>query len=316
MKKLLFLFLDGVGLGQDEADNNPFAHFEFQTLTTFTRGKRWLASLQQIDTERATFVPVDANLGLETIPQSATGQATIMTGINVPQQLGYHYGPKPNPEVIEIVEEHSIIRTLTDSGVRGRLLNAYPNRFLDAIERGKRLRSSNQLALHVGGIPMPGSEDYLEGRGVSADFTGRMWQERLAESDAASVMWRERLRQLPVRAPQEAGRHIVDLMEDIDFAFYDYWLTDYIGHRGSMEDAGRVLGTLDGVLEGILEAWDDSSGLIVITSDHGNIEDLAGRGHTRNQVPAVVIGHERHKFIENIHDLTGFAPAMVRYFLN
>ncbi len=314
MKKLLFLFLDGVGLGANQPDVNPFARYNFSTLTSLSAGKRWLSNLSEQQTTRAIFKPVDANLELETVPQSATGQATIMTGLNVPQQLGYHYGPKPNPDVSNVIKKNSVIRRLTEAGIRGRLLNAYPDRFLAAIEQGKRLRSSNQLALHVGGINMPSSSDYLEGRAVSADFTGRMWKERLAETDAATIMWREHLKELPLRTPFEAGKHIVSLLDEVNFAFYDYWLTDYIGHRGTMEDAERVLKNLDGVLEGVLDSWDDAAGLIVITSDHGNIEDISERGHTRNAVPCVVIGKERLRFAQNIKDLSGFAPALLGFF--
>lgn len=316
MKKILFLFLDGVGLGENNPEINPFARFQFGALEHISGDQPWLQSTKPVENERSIFFHVDANLGVEETPQSATGQATIMTGINVPKTLGYHYGPKPNPDIMALVAESSVIKQITAAGAQARLLNGYPDRFLEAVKAGKRLRSSNQWALHVGGVDMPGSQDYLNGEAMSADFTGRMWAERLAETDAASVMWRERLGPIPTRTPQEAGRQLVEMASSVNFAFFDYWLTDYIGHRGTLQDAQRVLGNLNGVVEGILETWDDSQGLVIITSDHGNIEDVSQRGHTQNSVPGIVIGDDRHAFAEGITDLTGFAPAIRNYLLS
>jgi len=314
--KILFLFLDGVGLGDDNPETNPFAVANLPTLQSFTEEQQWFGDLSYIESERAIFLPVDANLGVDGKPQSATGQATIMTGVNVPHKIGYHYGPKPNPEVAEVIQGESVVTKLADSGLSAALLNAYPDRFIEAIDRGKRLRSSNQLAFEVAGVGMRGSEDFVYGRALSADFTGRGWIEELAESDAFSVTWRSKLKKLPVLTPREAGHKVVELTNEVEFAFFDYWLTDYMGHRGTMDDACGILENLDGVLAGILEAWDDEEGLIIMTSDHGNIEDISERGHTRNKVPTLIVGKERQTFADGLVDLTGFTPALLRYFEN
>ncbi len=73
----------------------------------------------------------------------------------------------------------------------------------------------------------------------------------------------------------------------------------------------------DQVLGGLLDAWDDNSGLILVTSDHGNLEDLATHRHTSNPVPALLVGAEalRRPFAADLHDLTGIAPAIERFLL-
>jgi len=50
----------------------------------------------------------------------------------------------------------------------------------------------------------------------------------------------------------------------------------------------------------LLDAWDDRQGLILLTSDHGNLEDLSTRRHTSNPVPALLIGNEelRGQFVD------------------
>lgn len=312
--RLVLLFFDGIGLGLDDPADNPFAAADLPTLTRFTNGGRWLAGLPRIETERAVFIPTDACLGVAGKPQSGTGQAAIMTGINVPQAIGRHYGPKPDRAIAEIVERDSFVRRLTESGRTAGMLNAYPSQFLESIQRGKRLLSSNQLAMHAAGVEMRSGADLLEGRALSADFTGEMWRSHAAHNDAASVVWRTRPNQpdTPVMSPRESGQLIARLSQEQDFTFFDCWLTDYLGHRGTLGQSVELLRLIDGVIEGLIDAWDDESGLILLTSDHGNLEALSERGHTRNAVPTVVIGNRRHDLANGLHDLTGFAPAILR----
>ena len=65
--------------------------------------------------------------------------------------------------------------------------------------------------------------------------------------------------------------------------------------------------TFDAVLSGLLDQWDDENGLILITSDHGNMEDLSTRRHTDAQVPGLLIGSSeaRAAFASGLNDLTG-----------
>jgi bisphosphoglycerate-independent phosphoglycerate mutase (AlkP superfamily) len=65
-------------------------------------------------------------------------------------------------------------------------------------------------------------------------------------------------------------------------------------------------------MRGVLDCWDDSEGLIIITSDHGNLENVGDRHHTENDVPTVIIGAGKDEFAEGLTDLTGFIPRMAR----
>jgi bisphosphoglycerate-independent phosphoglycerate mutase (AlkP superfamily) len=75
----------------------------------------------------------------------------------------------------------------------------------------------------------------------------------------------------------------------------------------------RQLETLDLVLAGLLRTADNDQ-LILISSDHGNMEDLSTRRHTAASVPAIVIGSQnaRAEFTDRLVDLTGIAPAILR----
>jgi bisphosphoglycerate-independent phosphoglycerate mutase (AlkP superfamily) len=66
-------------------------------------------------------------------------------------------------------------------------------------------------------------------------------------------------------------------------------------------------------LGSLLDAWNDDEGLILITADHGNLEDLSTRKHTDNPVPLLLVGNkETRRLFDGVTDLTGVAPAILK----
>ena len=305
---VLFLFLDGVGLGANDPTVNPLARAVMPNLRALLGGQPLAASAAPFESQRATLRALDACLGVAGTPQSATGQAVLLTGRNVPAEIGYHYGPKPDPAVAAYLRDHqgsrdsNLFRRLREAGKRSALLNAYPETYFAAIESGRRLYSAIPLAVVSAGIALKTADDLRAGRALSADFTGQGWRERLNLTDT------------PVLTPAEAGARLAELAAGYDLAFFEYWLSDYAGHGQDMAAAVALLAALDEVLGGLLAAWDSSAGLILITSDHGNLEDLSVRGHTTNPVPALIIGAPalRCRFTEGLRDLTEIAPGILR----
>lgn len=297
---ILFLFLDGVGLGENNPQTNPFARAEMPTLRSLLGGRTLLRESAPFEGEAASLLAIDPNLGVQGMPQSATGQAVLLTGINIPQELGYHYGPKPNPEVAQYLDGKTIFAKTVQAGKTTALLNAYPPPYFEGIDSGKRLYSAIPLALTNAGIPLFTKEDLYEGRALSADFTGKGWNTFLKLQDA------------PVYEPLEAGRKLAQLALQYDFAFFEYWASDYAGHKQDMDSAVRQMERFDDVLKGLLEVWRNEDGIILLTSDHGNMEDLSTRKHTAADVPLLLIGdlNERREFQKDIRDLTGIAPAI------
>jgi len=74
--KFLFLFLDGVGLSDDDPESNPFAKASMPYLERLLDGHKLLADVPPVETKRATLLALDTALNVEGMPQSATGQAT------------------------------------------------------------------------------------------------------------------------------------------------------------------------------------------------------------------------------------------------
>ncbi len=297
--KILFLFLDGIGLGEDNPETNPFARANMPYLESLLGGKKLTRSAAPHENEHLSLIAVDPILGVKGLPQSATGQAVLLTGINIPAELGYHYGPKPNPEVAKYLDGGTLFSKTVKAGKKTALLNAYPPRYFDGIDSGKRLYSSIPLALTNAGIPLFTIKDYYEGKALSADFTGAGWHEFLGFPDA------------PVYKPEPAGAKLAELAKQYDFSFFEYWASDYAGHKQDMLWATRQLETFDSVLKGLLEAWQAEEGLIVLTSDHGNMEDLSTRKHTAAHVPLLIFGDQtnRNEF-KTVTDLAGIAPAI------
>lgn len=54
----------------------------------------------------------------------------------------------------------------------------------------------------------------------------------------------------------------------------------------------------------------------MLTSDHGNLEDLSTRRHTANPVPGLVIGAPalRARFTRELNDLTDVTPHILELF--
>lgn len=295
-------FLDGVGMGGSDPEINPFVTAQLPTLNALF-GQGWfLKGSGPIFTDRASLVPTDAKLGVEGRPQSATGQAAILTGRNVPRLIGEHYGPKPNREVAAQIQQGTLFHEVVAAGGRAALLTPYPQGYFDGINSGKRLYSSVPLAATSAGLELMTADDLRNGRAVSPGFTGEAWRDHLGYAD------------IPVMTLRQSGARIAEIARGYQFSFFEHWPSDRSGHRGTLEKAAAHLEMIDAVLGGLLDSWDDEHGLIIITSDHGNIEEKDHRRHTLNPVPTILIGRHHKDLAPAIQDLTEIA-AVVRQVL-
>ncbi|MCH7587490.1 MAG: hypothetical protein IIC78_05575 [Chloroflexi bacterium] len=301
MARILVLFLDGVGLGSEDPKLNPMAAASMPTIRELLNGLPLVATSSPQENKLASLLALDAQLGVPGLPQSASGQAALLTGRNVPAEIGEHYGPKPNAAVAAILRENNLFMEVTRRGESAALLNAYPPRYFEAIESKLRLYSAIPMAVNAAAIPLMNFEDLQHGLALSADFIGRGWN---TQSDFPAA---------PEYTPQEAGRLFGKVAQTYTLSWFDYWLSDYAGHRGTFEEAVNLLETLDAVLGGLIEIWDLENDLLILTSDHGNLENLNVKGHTANPVPALLIGSlkMRQAFSAGASDLTDFFPGVL-----
>ncbi len=302
MTRLLFFFLDGIGLGEGDPEINPFVRANLPNLNSLIGDKPLTLQAAPFEGSKASLLALDASLGVPGAPQSASGQAVLLTGRNVPKEIGGHYGPKPNPKIAEILNQNNLFKEVVAQGGQTGLLNAYPPGYFQGIDSGKRLYSAIPLALTAAGLALKTAEDLQRGEALSVDFTGEVWSAQPGFPPA------------PMYSHQEAGNLLVKMSQQYDLAWFDYWPSDYAGHRRSMDQAVALLESFDQVLGALVDAWKMDRDLIVLTSDHGNLEDLSRRNHTENPVPCVLVGPTalRSQFADGLNDLTDIAPAIRR----
>ncbi len=260
---MLLFFIDGIGVGSDDPEKNPIATGEFPTLR-----------LTQSRTPEARVGPprqargLDASLGVPGLPQSATGQTSILTGVNAPMALGHHMSGFPGPTLRRVLFERSLMKTIREQGLSATFLNAFRPEYFQMPHAQRRL-SATSLATLASGARFRSWEDLVEGRAVTHDLTH--WKVR------------ERGYDLPVRTPEEAGAIIADQAMQNDFSLFEYFETDRAGHAQDRERARRCLGDLDRALETVLGRVDLDQVTVLVVSDHGNLEDLTVGTHTMNR---------------------------------
>ena len=278
---VLFIFIDGLGLGKGDPTTNPLCSAKLPTFESLLPESKLIRESANHVADLACLYALDATLDVPGLPQSATGQGVLITGKNIPAIINKHYGPKPNHDIARIIHQDNIFKYVSDHGKRAALLNAYPESYFAAIESGRRLYSTIPMAVTSSGFRLNTTQDFKNGQAISADITGQGWRDHLGFSDT------------PILQPRQAGKRIAELAMSYDFSLFEFWLTDFIGHRQDMAEALRVLNILDQALGGLLDAAQLGDLLVVITSDHGNIEDLSTRRHTFNPVPLIVTGSSR-----------------------
>ena len=297
-KHVLIFFLDGVGMGKGDARYNPFITADTPNLDELLWGK-WMMSRRSFSRPRGSLVLTDALLGVDGKPQSATGQVTILTGRNIAQAIGTHWGPKPNEAVQAEIEHGTLFHDFAGSAA---LLNAFPQQYFDSVASGKRLRGAVAQSAAEAGVGLFSAENLATATAISPDFTNETWRTQLGYTN------------IPLTSPRATGQRIAALAQQYTFSFYEHWPSDIVGHRGSFDEALDHVELLDTVIGGVLENWDDRDGLLIITSDHGNMEAMQHRRHTMNPVPTILVGNGHADYAKHISDLTDIAKT-VRHFL-
>jgi 2,3-bisphosphoglycerate-independent phosphoglycerate mutase len=297
------LFLDGVGIGVKDPSVNPLFAARMPALRSLFGGELPSLGRRRISSGRASVLPLDATLGVPGLPQSGTGQTSLFTGANGAALAGKHFGPHPYSTLKPVIAERSIFRRLRDAGKSSLFANAFPQRFFDYLSGHRGRMTVTTLSCTACGVPLLRAEDLARGKAVSADITNAGWR-ALGYPD------------IPVIPPSVAGERLSGLSREHQFVLFEYWKTDYAGHAMDAREAVSVLETFDAMLGGIVDSLDTDHTLLLITSDHGNIEDLTTKTHTRHPVPLILYGGGAVSFAKRFQhdaDLTAVTPSLLEY---
>ena len=271
-RKILLLFVDGWGLAPAGRDN-PFS------LAQMPHTKELWGSLtdnhRHVDSN-SVLLGLDATFGVDGLPQSATGQAALFTGLPVPRLLGKHRPGLPGPEVTAILRKSNIFTIAYNAGASPTFANTYTQRYLAEIDRGTIHPSCTTVMCRMvpGGIRL--TREYRADRAISHDLSGEWLHLRVPSCK--------------LREPVEAGRIVRRLLYRHQLVMFEHFRLDAMAHAQNREAILRELARYDEFLGGVLEEWDGDDWL-VLASDHGNVEDLSTAGHTRN--PALLAGWGR-----------------------
>jgi len=310
MDRLIFIFLDGVGLGEAK-QNNPFYLAKSEYLP-FYRKKPVLPDGTPIKA-------IDPLLGVSGIPRSATGQTTLFTGSNIPALLNEHKGSYPNQIMRKIIFENNLLGMLKKKNLKAKFINAYPHHtkfftsdhikihadgrfeFSEEFPQSFRRRISATSCMLIANNDLPFDEnDILKEEALYQDFSNRFLIDKGIK--------------LPLFSPQKAASIIYKISQKYDFILYEYFQTDLYGHRKTFKDCVNLVTDLNLLVQSLLTYLDPDSDTILLTSDHGNIEDNSSPAHTKNPVPLLLWGNKSKSLRDKIDNLTHIAPGINHFF--
>jgi len=281
--KVLFLFIDGVGLRVAATDNpvNPEVCPALCRLIT-KHGK-----------------PIDARLGIDGPPQSATGQATMFSGVNCAAAMGKHCEGFPGPSLRKIIETDNLFKQLRRRGKEVCFSDAY---LVDTAEElaARRFKSVTTVMALTAPETVRTVDDLQNGQAVMQDLTRETIQDR----------WPD----ISVIPPQRAAEHLAAIVRRYDFTLFEFFQSDVAGHSMDYARACAALRTYDRFLASIVRFVEAMGVTLVMTSDHGNIENISERGHTLNPVPFVAFGPKEEFLRERVSSLVDVTPALLAAF--
>lgn len=303
---VLFVFVDGIGVGRDDPAENPLAGTA-QLLARFA-----LAPDGPLPGGGAAG-RADPRLGVPGRPQSATGHATILSGTNAPAALGAHLLGFPNAPLRALLRRENLFLSLVGRGRRVAFANAFGTAFLralalphEAVEGEeaelpaalrRRVRpAATVVAAEAAGLHFRTTRELRAGDAVSADLTGELLRARGLD--------------VPARTPEEAAAALLRLGTGHELVMFEHFAADDAGHAQSFSQARSVLGELDRFLRALVEGLSPQDALLV-TSDHGNVEALGTRNHTLADVPVLGFGRAAAE-VPRVRALTDVRPALER----
>jgi len=240
-------------------------------------------------------VPTRAHLNVPGLPQSATGHVSILTGTNAAKVLGRHVPGFPTPSLKKLLARWNLFSGAKALGLKVLYANAFIPLHPAIVKR--RLRGAMALAAEMAGQCLLDVRDIEGERALHHEFTN---SELIKRGE-----------KLPLWTPRQAGRILATISRDFHLVLYEYSLTDLAGHMQDVREAAAQLQRVEEFIEGVLEGLDPSLSHLLVCSDHGNLEDLSVKTHTRNPVPTLIWGPKVKEMAASIEGIEDIAPAVM-----
>ncbi len=228
-------------------------------------------------------------MGVDGIPQSATAQTALFTGINAARKIGRHIQGFPGQALREIIASDSIFKKLLEKGLQVAFANAYVKYRLDDLSN-MNLRSVTTVMVQSTLGWVRDIEYLIKGAAVYHDLTHETL-DNIPELDRIT--------------PEKAAENLAGIAEKYDFTLFEYFLTDRAGHSTEIEFIGKTLTEFSTFFCRLIHATSENT-VLILTGDHGNCEDISSKKHTRNPVPLFVYRHPLPKNVEGIDKIPEF----------
>jgi hypothetical protein len=138
-------------------------------------------------------------------------------------------------------------------------------------------------AARAAGVPLRTYDDVRRGQALTSSMTHELESEFNLKYFGVDP--------LPYRSPAEAADVLVALARESPFVFYKYQVADLVSHSGRLDLARDVFRTIEQFVVAVLERIDPSETIVVVTSDHGHLEQVEfHHGHPKMRVPTWYFG--------------------------
>ena len=280
--KFVFLFIDGVGV-REPAPDNPVNPEVCPALCKLIQRHS---------------ISIDANLGVDGLPQSATGQASMFTGVNAPQFMGRHCEGFPGPGLRDLIGRDNLFLQLKARGKKVKFADAYLVESADELV-ARRFKSVTTVMALTAPETVSTVSDLADDNAVLQDLTRETIQDRYPD--------------IPVVDPEDAAQHLFDIVRANDFTLFEYFQTDVAGHSMDYERACTVLREYDAFLSTLIRFTEAAGVTLLMTADHGNVEAMNERGHTRNPVPFIAFGPKEADIRARVKSLVDVTPTILAF---
>jgi hypothetical protein len=297
-KKAIFIFIDGLGLGRADGEYNPVYTYHMPGL------EHHLGPLYEMRVgdyrrkEGRLLVALDACLGVEGLPQSATGTAALLCGRNFPKELGRHLPGMPPQALRDEIAKDNLFLKLKQRELTATYTNAYIK------ERPTGYLSDHpSVTTIVAQSTMPALHDLADLRAGRALFHDI--------DNSIIILFGYEVKYI---TPRKSAFNLVEISRNFDLTLFEFFQTDLVGHSRDMFMAGKILYKLSEFIGGVVGALPADTALIV-ASDHGNFEDFSVDGHTRNPVPLAIFGPEPllDMALDRVGDISHIAGLVVEW---
>ncbi len=285
---IILLFIDGVGIGEDNTAFNPLT---FSRTGIFSQN-----SHPELPFGGKRF-GLDATLGVPGLPQSASGQTTIYTGENAPEILGQHLFGFPNEKLRDLLHDKSLFIRLKAAGKDCRFLNGFRPVFFTTPELFSNIRMSATTEMNrAAGLPFTTLDDIREKSGLYHEYTNQFLR-KLGFS-------------MPIYSAEEAAEIILTESKKYHLLLYEYFMTDNAGHSCNMDFAISEVRKIEQLIYHIAAGIKCGDTILMVISDHGNLEDLRTKSHTLNRSFFAIWGKNTGN--EQVRKLTDVTPLILK----